>query len=151
MAGKFTDQELLEYWQAFSVFDVDGDGTISTEELGNVMKSLGQNLTQEEIQTMIREIDTDGNGTVDFNEFLSLIVPTQKESPQNNLLDAFRAFDVNGDGYISRDELKEGLHILGEMVTDVELNELINKIDSDNDGQIRYAGLTNTYFLQQYA
>lgn len=42
------------------MFDVDGDGTISTEELGNVMKSLGQNLTQEEIQTMIREIDADG-------------------------------------------------------------------------------------------
>ena len=51
---------ILEYWQAFSVFDVDGDGTISTEELGNVMKSLGQNLTDEEVQTMIREIDTDG-------------------------------------------------------------------------------------------
>ena len=87
-----------------------------------------------------------GNGTVDFNEFLSLIVPTQKESPQNNLLEAFRAFDVNGDGYISKEELKEGLHILGEMVTDAELNELIHKIDSDNDGQIRYAGLMNTHF-----
>jgi calmodulin len=49
-----------EYWQAFSVFDADGDGTISTEELGNVMKSLGQNLTHEEVQTMITEIDTDG-------------------------------------------------------------------------------------------
>ena len=51
---------ITEYWQAFSVFDVDGDGTISTEELGNVMNSLGQNLTHEEVQTMIREIDADG-------------------------------------------------------------------------------------------
>lgn len=51
---------ILEYWQAFSVFDVDGDGTISTEELGNVMKSLGQNIPDEEVQSMIREIDTDG-------------------------------------------------------------------------------------------
>ena len=42
------------------MFDEDGDGTISTEELGNVMKSLGQNLTQEQIQTMIKEIDADG-------------------------------------------------------------------------------------------
>lgn len=58
---------VLEYWQAFSVFDVDGDGTISTEELGNVMKSLGQKLTDEEVQTMIREIDTDGV----FNQLIS--------------------------------------------------------------------------------
>ena len=60
-------KSVLEYWQAFSVFDVDGDGTISTEELGNVMKSLGQKLTDEEVQTMIREIDTDGG----FNQLIS--------------------------------------------------------------------------------
>lgn len=51
---------MSEYWQAFSVFDLDGDGTISTEELGNVMKSLGQNLTQDEVLVMIRQIDEDG-------------------------------------------------------------------------------------------
>jgi calmodulin len=78
---------------------------------------------------------------VDFNEFLSLIVPTQKETPENNLLQAFRAFDVNGDGYISREELKEGLQILGEAITEADLNELIQQIDSDNDGQIHYAGM----------
>ena len=51
---------ILEYWQAFSVFDENGDGTISTEELGHVMKALGQDLTEEEVQAMITEIDADG-------------------------------------------------------------------------------------------
>ena len=51
---------ISEYWQAFTVFDEDGDGTISTQELGNVMKSLGQELTEEEIKAMINEIDNDG-------------------------------------------------------------------------------------------
>ncbi len=53
------------------MFDADGDGTISTEELGNVMKSLGQNLTHEEVQTMITEIDTDGM----FNMLHANLVP----------------------------------------------------------------------------
>lgn len=50
---------------AFNVFDKDGSGTISADELRQVMKSLGENLTDEEIDEMIREADKDRNGTID--------------------------------------------------------------------------------------
>ena len=51
---------------------IDGDGTITTKELGVVMRSLGQNPTETELQDMVNEVDADGNGTIDFNEFLSV-------------------------------------------------------------------------------
>ena len=54
---------------------------------------------------------------------------------------------MNGDGYISREELKEGLQILGENITDEELNELIQQIDSDNDGHIHYAGMKKKHLM----
>ena len=48
-----------EYKEAFSLFDKDGDGTITTKELGAVMKSLGQAPTDAELRDMINEVDED--------------------------------------------------------------------------------------------
>ena len=56
--------DLAEFKEAFSLFDKDGDGTITTKELGTVMRSLGQNPTEAELQDMINEVDADGKGGV---------------------------------------------------------------------------------------
>lgn len=47
-------------------------------ELGTVMRSLGQNPTESELQDMINEVDADGNGTIDFPEFLMLMARKMK-------------------------------------------------------------------------
>ena len=53
------EQEIEKLWQAFKVLDVDGNGAISTEELGEVMRSLGQNPTETGLRDLIKEIDVD--------------------------------------------------------------------------------------------
>ena len=62
--GKATDEE-AELRAAFEVFDQDGSGTISADEMRRVMKSIGEDLTDAEIEEMIKEADTDGNGSID--------------------------------------------------------------------------------------
>ena len=51
---------VTEFREAFSLFDKDGDGTITTKELGTVMRSLGQNPSEDELQDMVNEVDIDG-------------------------------------------------------------------------------------------
>ena len=55
------------------VFDTDNSGKISAQELKKVMANLGENLTDEEIDEMIREADTDGDGEVDYDEFVKMM------------------------------------------------------------------------------
>uniref|UniRef100_A0A8C9VB54 Calmodulin 3a (phosphorylase kinase, delta) n=1 Tax=Scleropages formosus TaxID=113540 RepID=A0A8C9VB54_SCLFO len=77
MASEYTIEKFKE---AFSLFDKDGDGTITTKELGTVMRSLGQNPTEAELQDMInevdemiREADIDGDGQVNYEEFVQMM------------------------------------------------------------------------------
>ena len=44
----------------------DGDGTISAQELGTVMKSLGQRPTEQELLDMVKEADVNKSGNIDF-------------------------------------------------------------------------------------
>ena len=50
---KLKDEELEAFKETFLMFDKDGDGTVSTKELGAVMRSLGNNPTEEELEDMI--------------------------------------------------------------------------------------------------
>jgi hypothetical protein len=54
-----------EFREAFRLFDNDGDGTITKDELGRVMRSLGQFARAEELRTMLDEIDMDGKFVAD--------------------------------------------------------------------------------------
>ncbi|KAG7254999.1 hypothetical protein CRUP_034735, partial [Coryphaenoides rupestris] len=62
---KDTDSE-EEIREAFRVFDKDGNGYISAAELRHVMTNLGEKLTDEEVDEMIREADIDGDGQVNY-------------------------------------------------------------------------------------
>ena len=67
---RMSKAELQEYKDIFSFFDRDGGGSITSVELGQVMRTLGWDPSEIELQELISEIDQDGNGVITFNEFV---------------------------------------------------------------------------------
>ncbi|XP_039296555.1 caltractin ICL1d isoform X2 [Nilaparvata lugens] len=70
MKGADGEDELRE---AFKVFDSDNDGLISSIDLRHAMTNLGEKLTDEEVDDMIKEADSDGDGMVNYDEFVTIL------------------------------------------------------------------------------
>ncbi|XP_021566046.1 calmodulin-like [Carlito syrichta] len=139
MADQLTEEQIAEFKEAFLLFDKDGDYTITTKDLRTVMRSLGQNPTEAELQDMIKEVDANGNGTTDFPEVLTMMARKMKDTDsEEEIREAFRVSDKDGNGYISAAELRHIMTNLGEKLTDEEVDEMIREANIDGDGQVNY-------------
>jgi len=128
-----------EFKEAFDIFDVDGGGTITAEELGDVMRSLGQKPTRAQLEAMVNEIDADGDGAIDFPEFLTMMLRKMNEGdPEKELRDVFMVFDKDQSGTISAEELRNVMRVIGEKLTDQEIEDAIKLADTTGDGEVSY-------------
>ncbi|XP_031498198.1 calmodulin-like protein 30 [Nymphaea colorata] len=67
-----------EIESAFHVFDLDGNGRISGEELHQVLKRLGERCSLEECKRMVKGVDKNGDGQVDIQEFMMMMTKNMK-------------------------------------------------------------------------
>ncbi|EFC43878.1 predicted protein [Naegleria gruberi] len=139
MVDRLTDEQIQEYKEAFSLFDSDSDGTIVTKELGTVMRALGLNPSQGELDDMIKQVDSNNNGTIDFKEFLVLMQKKMTDNDsEDEIKEAFKVFDRDNDGIISAAELRHILTSMGEKFNEEEAEDFIREADTNGDGQIKY-------------
>jgi len=67
------DEDERELKEMFRILDKEKRGEVNTNELRWILKQLGDDLTEADIDDMIADVDTDGSGWVDYNEFHKLM------------------------------------------------------------------------------
>jgi calmodulin len=136
----------------FDAFDVDKKGYIGVDMIGTILDMLGTQLIGEELDNIITEIDEDGNGEVSFEEFANLaarfLVEEDEDTDaiQMELKGAFRLYDREGNGFITTDVLREILRELDEKLTEDDLNNMIEEIDTDGSGTVDWDGKAHSDF-----
>jgi len=101
------------------------------------MTSLGFEAKSASIFQMLADMDADGSGAIDFGEWLSLMTKRVSDKDSRaNINKIFALFDDERTGYISIKNLRRISQEIGENVVDEELQELINRADTDHDGLV---------------
>ncbi|XP_045183099.1 calmodulin-like [Mercenaria mercenaria] len=143
MVESFTEENIAEFKEAFSLYDKGGEGTIDANEIGTVMRALGQNPSMAELEEMQSEADS----RIDFTSFLQMMATKSKEAEsEDDLNEAFQVFDKDGQGMISSAELRHIMTNMGEKLTDEEVDEMIKEADSDGSGMVSYKDFVKTMF-----
>ena len=139
----FSSQQVQEFREAFALFDKRGDGNIRVGDLGTVLRALGQNPTEEDVQKIQNELDPEGNADkrINFEEFLPILERVKDKKPRGteaDYVEGLRVFDKDGNGSISAAELRHVLTSLGEKLSDEEVDALLTHAQMDSRGGINY-------------
>ncbi|PWA00608.1 hypothetical protein BB558_003332 [Smittium angustum] len=134
----FDQKQILELKEAFSTFDYDNDSIIDKEDIKDVMKSLGADVSEEYIEEMIAEAP----GPINFTMFLTMMGEhLNGTDPEAEILAAFEAFDENGNGLINANELTEALMYMGDRLSQEEIDAMFRSVPIDQNGMVVYKKL----------
>ena len=81
------------------VLDKNSNGTITSAELGTVLRSLGSNPTEEELGKLVAEINSKQKGVIDFKGFLEIMTKRKVDiDTPAEITEALKIFDKEGNG-----------------------------------------------------
>ncbi|CAN6920472.1 unnamed protein product [Brassica oleracea] len=155
----------LRLQRIFDLFDKNGDGFITVDELSQALSRLGLNADLSDLLSTVESYIQPGNTGLNFDDFSSLHKtlddsffggagdddddndddPSSAAADESDLAEAFKVFDENGDGFISARELqavlkKLGLPEGGEME---RVEKMIVSVDRNKDGRVDFFEFKN--------
>merc|ERR1712226_282021 len=143
-----TKDQVQKLKTEFMALDADGDGTITVNELENVLRSMRGKLkaSDADIKRAIKEIDKDGDGTIDLEEYMK----SRKNKTNMDLIHRalvqrsrvrkeFERFDADNSGYITKQELMALIQARAAVcITEDQIDKMMVDSDENHDGLINY-------------
>ena len=101
------------------------------------MQSLGFEAKNQTIFQMISDLDANKSGAIDFEEFLDMMTARMSDKDtREDINKVFRLFDDDNTGQVTLKNLRRVARELGETMTEEELQEMVDRADSNGDGGV---------------
>ena len=121
--------------QLFKYLDEENSGKIKKEEMPQALRYLGIIKTKSEIDFLVDNLENE----ITYDRFCSLIDEQLKTSlTKEQLKNAFDCFDPKKTGKCSAKELFHALKVVGEKLTNDDIQYIQSKIEIDQNGNIDY-------------
>lgn len=144
-AGKLTSEKLSELKEAFMLFDYMKTGRIYSTDVGAVIRSVGLQPSEVEIQAIQADINKKSDGKVDLQtlvQYVSQGVTSPPSTRPEELQDMFQLYDPNGTGHISQREMLHLLTSIGEKLTEEEARDLLRMTGFGDKDRVDYKKFT---------
>lgn len=122
--------------EVFDVFDYDGSGNVSTEELINTIRALNMEAQAGQILAIVNSAGHTGD--IDFPAFLNIFGFGSDSTSETSLQSIFEAFDTQGTGEFGPEEFEKTAASVGEHFSSAEVDQIIQFADKDRNGTISY-------------
>merc|ERR1712042_265945 len=150
LANKMAGASEAELREAFKLFDIDGDGVITIDELSSMASKVGGDMSNADATALIKAADKDGNMGIDFSEFAKLWEALHGEA-EAEIRAGFAKLDVDKSGFITKGEPEKTIFeniVADEMVATIssgftgdkleEAKKALDQMDVDKDGKVSY-------------
>ena len=123
-------EEQAQYRHILKQFDPQMRQEYSVKDLGTIIRILGHNPSEKQIEEMIQIVDRMGTGIFREDDLFELLLYYQFEDPEEEeVCDALKIFDYDDDELIEVPEISETLIENGEGIDALRLEQILKELD----------------------
>lgn len=146
--SSLSDLEINALKDAIDLYDTVGDGKVDSSALADILRGVGENPTESDVQKFLKQVDPVGNKRISLDDLIPIALSCKQKSrnvqPQE-FVDCLRVFDKDCSGNISCAELRQVLTTLGDKLSTDDVDLLTNGLE--HKGQVNYEEFVRNVML----
>ena len=133
------EREYKEVFDFYAGASKSKEGTVSFEQLLEIIDKIEIDVTREELKEILRSINDEDTENITYSSFVQLFdKKLYSDVTKHDAVEAFRLFDKENSGQIAVSDFRHILSNLSDNLTSVEINQFLSLADMEKDGFIHY-------------
>ncbi|KAL8594942.1 hypothetical protein ACOMHN_038739 [Nucella lapillus] len=144
-----TEEQKAELKQAFAMFEKAGKGRIQARDLGELLRCLGWNPSEQDLEEARHELEVTARGTISYADVEAYVARRggiyYGNNAEEDILVAFQVLDKSGNGKIEVEEFRHFMTTMGERMSEEEVEELLKSANRIGHEFIEYKALGDLF------